>query len=143
MLDKIAALAADEREAYRAGYLAKMAVEGYSPDEADALLSAPGPEKRAGAFSELKSLLGAKEMMSWVGGKPSLGLSAIALGAPVALGGALGWGAASLTNPSDKDLEMLEDDVLANEYRHQTNALRADLLRRKKKPRAGQRSVGI
>jgi hypothetical protein len=137
VFDKLASLAADEREAFRAGYLARLAAAGVSPGEFEEELV-----KRAGAFDDFSKMLGWQKITGWLGSPLSSTAGAVLWGAPVALGGIAGWAAANALNPSDKDLEMLEDEALANEYRHQTNRLLAEAAR-SRRPAGKARSVGL
>lgn len=124
-IDTIAKLATDECEAYRAGYLAEMAAAGLTPGDVDTAL-----EKRAfdigGLFAKTKPL-------SW-----------LLAGIPLAMGGTAGWAIANATNPGKEDIEILENESLAHEYRRQTAALRGEIeLARRRTGRRKARSIGL
>lgn len=142
--DRIAEMAADEREAYRAGYLAKMASEGLTPGAVDEMLAADGMEKPAVLGGALK-LLGLQNLVG--GGGSGGGLSSMAtaavLGIPVGVGGALGWGIANMQNPTKEDIELMEQSALADEYRHQTHALRGEVVRANRRRKPVRRSIGL
>ena len=125
-IDTIAKLATDECEAYRAGYLAEMAAAGLTPGDVDTAL-----EKRAfdigSLFDKSKSLA-----------------TMVLVGLPLSLGGVAGWAAANATNPGKEDIEILENESLANEYRRQTAALRGEIeLARRRTGRRKARSIGL
>ncbi len=141
--DRIAELAADEREAYRAGYLAKMASVGLSPGDVDAMLSSGGLEKWAFAPGNILKYLGIQHLMGGLGGSITRLPTAALIGIPVGLGGVAGWAAANMINPSKRDIDIMEQSALADEYRHQTNALHGEVARaNRRKPRT-RRSIGL
>jgi hypothetical protein len=142
VLDRIAELAPDERAAYRAGYLAKMASNGYTPSDADNLLAGRPMAKRAAGG--ILTLLGLSKLFDNGVSKLPAAAAGLAVGLPIALGGVAGWGVANLRNPGEEDIEILENNALADEYRHQTNVLKGELARMNR--RSGgkrRRSIGL
>lgn len=136
---KIAELAADEREAFRAGYLAKMASAGMTPRDVDDALT-----KRA-AMPDMLKWLGLNRVWNSVSGTLTSLPPAVLIGGPIAAGGTAGWAAANLINPTKQDIEIMENEGLASEYKRQTAALKGEveLAERRRKRARRRRSLGL
>jgi hypothetical protein len=156
--DKIAELATTEREAFRAGYLAKMAREGFSPSEVGEMFKkSAGMRKQAltglellsaaGVFQGLNALRHAAGTGLGYAVKSPLYMAGAAMGAPVVAGDMLGKTHAMLKGPSKQDVEIMENEGLAQMYEQQTQMLRgaverANRGRKQKKRRANTESAG-
>lgn len=118
-IEKAAELADTEEEAYRLGYLAKLASMGISPGELEPILDRGMSKSALGAVGLGLAAHGGLKML-----QNTVPL-ALAVGAVPAVFGTLsGRAAKDEASPSAEDVAMMEDEVLAEEYRRETNRLR-------------------
>ena len=92
----------ERNSAFKVGFLKKIAEAGYTPDEFFALLKQ--------AVSPTDVINSGTSFMGGLGGALSTGgktLGALALGAPIVAGGALGAADAAINAPAPEDIEHL------------------------------------
>lgn len=147
LFEKIASMVETEEEAFRAGYLAKLAASEITPSQFDAFLEDPrGYVKSAGVSDSILKLLGLKQLGGVGSSMGGMGL-ALAGGIPLMLGGAAGYGLANMNTPTNKDIKLMEQEAIADTYDYHTRRLKGEnkLYQKKKKDKESgkTRSMGL
>ena len=145
LLEKIAALAEDEESAFRAGYFAKLASYGLTPSEFESLWRNPEEHMKKCASGDILRYLGLSKLFG--GASSGLGMLAAATALPIGVGGLIGWGAADMSKPTNKDVKLMEQEALADTYDYHSRRLLGEknMYDKKQKQMAsgGARSMGL